>query len=527
MSDEIEDSADNNEHAGSDEGTSADGGEVKTEVRSLYRHPLAAIGGALVLAGALGFAVLAFVDLSSPESNPYRGIVTFIGFPLIVLVGAILFALAIRVQVVRARKRGEHIRFNLRVEPSSPVYMRSLALFAVLSAVLVGTVAWGGFKGYEVTDSATFCGESCHTVMEPEWVTYQQSPHARVACAQCHIGPGASFFVRSKIDGLRQVWKTITDTFDRPIPTPVTSLRPAQETCEGCHWPEQFYGDKLVTKTYFRTDENNTPWTISLAVKIGGGDPRTGQLEGIHWHMVGDNEIEYATSDPKRQDMLWVRLTNKVTGEVTEYWKNGEQVDLNGPGIEVRTLDCMDCHNRPSHDYQPPATAINLEMTKGAISTDLPFIRWEGLNLLNAPYSTRDEADEAIRTGLESFYAEKYSGTVDQTDVDQAAATLVHIYNQNFFPEMKTDYRTREDNLSHFTNDGCFRCHMSNLQTYDGHTVSSECDSCHIITAQGQSANLTDLDSDINGLEFKHPVPIGGAWKVEKCTSCHTHEQGY
>ncbi len=530
MSDEIEDSAENTENTGSDENTGGNGTdteEVKTEVRSLYRHPLAAVGGALVLAGLLGFAVLAFVDLSSPVSNPYRGLVTFIGFPVIVLLGAILFAIAIRIQVVRARKRGERIRFNLRVEPSSPRYMRSLAIFGVLSAVLVGTVAWGGFKGYEVTDSSSFCGESCHTVMEPEWVTYQHSPHAKVACAQCHIGPGASFFVRSKIDGLRQVWKTITNTYDRPIVTPVTSLRPAQETCEGCHWPQQFYGDKLVTKTYFRTDENNTPWTISLAVKIGGGDPRTGQVGGIHWHMLGSTTIEYATDDPKRQDMVWVRLTDKTTDKVTEYWKNGQQVDLNAAGIEVRTLDCIDCHNRPSHDYEPPATAINLEMTKGTISTDLPFVRWEGLNLLNAPYTTRDQADEAIRTGLEAFYSEKYAGTVDQAKVDQAAATLVVIYNQNFFPEMKTDYRTRENNLSHFTNDGCFRCHNSDLQTYDGTTVSSECDVCHIITAQGQSANLADLDSSINGLDFKHPVPIGGAWKIEKCTSCHTPEQGY
>jgi len=525
VSDEIqgENTGDNEPIDGSD----ATNGEEKVEVRSLYRHPLAAVGGAMVLAGLLGFAVLAFVDLSSPASNPYRGLVTFIGFPVIVLVGAILFALAIRIQVVRARRRGEHIRFNLRVEPSSPRYMRSLAIFGVLSAVLVGVVAWGGFKGYEVTDSSSFCGESCHTVMEPEWVTYQASPHAKVACAQCHIGPGASFFVRSKIDGLRQVWKTVTNTYDRPVPTPVTSLRPAQETCEGCHWPEQFYGDKLVTKTYFRTDENNTPWTISLAVKIGGGDPSTGQVGGIHWHMLGNTKIEYATADPKRQEIFWVRMTDLSTGEITEYKPPDASTDLNEPGVEVRTLDCIDCHNRPSHDYQPPATAINLEMTKGTISSDLPLVRWEGLNLLNAPYKTKAEADDAIQTGLETFYAEKYAGVVEEVDVVQAAEVLVAIYNENFFPEMKTDYRSRENNLSHFTNDGCFRCHMSGLQTYDGQTISSECDSCHLITAQGQSASLADLDSDINGFEFKHPVPIGGAWKVTKCTTCHTPEQGY
>jgi hypothetical protein len=498
-----------------------------TEARSLYRHPLAAVGGAMIVAGMLGFVVLAFVDLTSPVSNPYRGLVTFIGFPVIVAVGAILFAVAVRVQVVRARKRGEHIRFNLRFEPSSPRYMRSLALFGVLSAILLGTVAWGGFKGYEVTDSASFCGQSCHTVMDPQWVTYQQSPHAKVACAQCHIGPGASFFVRSKIDGLRQVWKTITDTFDRPVPTPVTSLRPAQETCEGCHWPQQFYGEKLVTTTYYRTDEANSPWTISLAVKVGGGDPRTGRLSGIHWHMLGNNKIEYATTDEKRQNMIWVRFTDGDTGEVTEYTIPGAPLDLNAPGVEVRTLDCMDCHNRPSHEFLPPATAINLEMTKGTISKDLPYVRWEGLNLLNARYDTKDQADEAIQSGLLAFYADTYAGQVDQAEVDKAAETLVQIYNNNFFPEMKTDYRVRENDLSHLTNDGCFRCHNSDLQAPDGSKISSDCNSCHTITAQGPSDDLADLDSSITGLEFQHPVNIGGAWKVEKCTTCHTPDQGY
>jgi hypothetical protein len=504
------------------------GTELTEEVRSLYRHPLAAVGGALVIAGMIGFVILAVVDLGPLASNPYRGIVTFILFPVIVFVGAVLFALAVRVQVVTARKEGRRLRFNFKFEPSNPRFMRSLTTFGVLTAVLLGIIAWGGFKGYEVTDSASFCGETCHTVMEPEWVTYQNSPHAKVVCAECHIGPGASFFVRSKIDGLRQVWKTIWNTYDRPIATPVASLRPAQQTCEGCHWPQQFYGDKLVTTTYYRTDENNSPWTISLAVKIGGGDPRAGELSGIHYHMITANTIEYATDDPKRQHMIWLRVTDNETGEVTEYRPDGQQIlDLNAEGVEVRTLDCIDCHNRPSHDFQPPATAINLELTKGTISRDLPFIRWQGLNLLNAPYDTKAQADEAILKGLESFYSENYPGQLDQTMIDQAAETLVNIYDGNFFPEMKTDYRTSDNNLSHFVNDGCFRCHRSDLVGPGGQTITSECTACHLITAQGPSADPSKLESDVNGLEFKHPVPIGGAWKVEKCTSCHTADQGY
>ena len=93
--------------------------------------------------------------------------------------------------------------------------------------------------------------------MGPQNVTYHNSPHARVPCVECHIGPGTGFWVRSKIDGVRQVVATATDSFERPIPTPVVSLRPAQETCEECHWPAQFFGQKLITHNYYQTDENS------------------------------------------------------------------------------------------------------------------------------------------------------------------------------------------------------------------------------------------------------------------------------
>ena len=239
--------------------------ETPVEARSLYSHPLAAIGGALVLGGTLIFVLLVGIDLTSCGENAYRSLVTYFAVPAVAIIGILLFLLAMRIQVVNARKRGENVRFNLRIEPSNPRYMRSLWLFLGLGVVILITTGWAGFKGYETTDSVAFCGETCHTVMGPENITYQNSPHAQVPCAECHIGSGASFWVRSKIDGIRQVVKTMTNSYDRPIATPVESLRPAQQTCEQCHWPSQFYGRKLITQHYDRSDEPNSPWTINLA----------------------------------------------------------------------------------------------------------------------------------------------------------------------------------------------------------------------------------------------------------------------
>jgi hypothetical protein len=498
------------------------------ERRSAYRHPLAAVGGSLVVAGCLVFVVLFAIDLTSGAQNPYRALVTFIGLPAIITLGALLFLLALRIQVVQARKRGERVRFTLRVEPSDPRYMRNLWLFLGLLAVLLVAVAFSGLKAYQATETVAFCGDTCHTVMEPQAVTYRNSPHARVDCAQCHIGPGASFWVKSKVDGLRQVWKTITNSFDRPIATPIRNLRPAQETCEQCHWPEQFYGQKLINRSYYRTDEANSPWSISLLVNIGGGNPRTGSLEGIHWNMITGNTVEYVATDFSRQDIAWVRSTD-AEGNVTAYADPNTPVDPESGDVEVRRFDCIDCHNRPSHRFLAPATALNQALSSGTTSSDLPFIRKVGLDLLNAAYATRDEAHSRISEGLREFYRVRYGDRYDAlaAGIEQASATLLGIYDANFFPEMATDYRVRTNNLSHFVNDGCFRCHFSDLQTGSGERIPSSCTSCHSIVAQGPSADLNELESDIGGLGFTHPVEIGDVWQTVRCTQCHNPAQGY
>jgi hypothetical protein len=498
-------------------------------VRSnLFAYPMTAIGGALIGAGILAFFVMLGIDLLGGGDNPYRAIITWIGIPFIITIGAVLTLIG-AVRVARqARKRGEKMRFFLRIEPSNPKYMRNLWLFLGSTAVLLILVVYSGIRAYEATESVSFCGEACHEVMGPQNTTYLASAHARVPCVECHIGPGRSFWVRSKIDGLRQVWRTLTNSFERPIPTPVKALRPAQETCEHCHWPEQFYGQQLTNRTYYRTDEANSPWTISLLVNVGGGNPRTGALEGIHWHMVSGNTIEYIATDRERQDIPWVRVTD-LDGNVTVYSDPESQIAPETPDIEVRTFDCIDCHNRPSHHFLPPATAMNLEMTRGAISPSLPFIRKTGLDLLNAQYETREEANAAIVAGIDEFYRTQYPDRYDalKPTIDQAAQTLLTIYNDNFFPEMKTDYRERIDDLSHFVNEGCFRCHGTDLQSESGETITAECESCHAVVAQGPSADLADLEQDINGLEFQHPVEIGGVWQNIQCTQCHTPAQGY
>ncbi len=497
--------------------------------RTLFRHPLAAIGGALTLAGGFLFIVLLLLDLTTGGDNPYSSLVTFVIVPAIITLGVILFLIASWLQVKQARQRGEEVKFNLSIDPTDSNYLRNLWLFLGLTAALIVIVSYSGYRAYESTDSVAFCGKTCHTVMEPQYVTYMNSPHARVACVECHIGPGASFYVKSKMDGTRQLWRTALNSYDRPIMTPVHNLRPAQETCEGCHWPQQFWGNKFTTRTYYKTDEQNSPWTISLLVKVGGGNPRTGKLEGIHWHMLADNKVEYVASDYKRQIIPWVRVT-KQDGSTKVYRQQGvEMPDTTVVENEVRAFDCMDCHNRPSHKFQPPATSLNLAMSTRMISPTLPYIRQVGLDLLNASYENREQAQAAIDTGLFAYYHANYPTLVDslRSEITKATKSLKTIYSENFFPEMKTDYRARETHLSHFVNDGCFRCHNNSMVADDGTSISSDCRTCHLIVAQGPSENVAELASNIVGMDFQHPEDIGDAWKEAKCTECHTPESGY
>ena len=153
--------------------------------------------------------------------------------------------------------------------------------------------ALGSYQTYEYTESVQFCGQACHTVMKPEMTAYLHGPHARVACAQCHIGPGATWYVRSKLSGTYQVYATLFNKYPRPIPTPVKNLRPAQETCNQCHWPKEFVGDLDRTYHYFLGDKTNTPYSVRLILKVGGGDPTHGPVGGIHWHMSIADKVEY------------------------------------------------------------------------------------------------------------------------------------------------------------------------------------------------------------------------------------------
>jgi nitrate/TMAO reductase-like tetraheme cytochrome c subunit len=345
--------------------------------------------------------------------------------------------------------------------------------------------------------------------MRPELVTYEHGPHARVPCSECHIGPGATWFVRSKLSGTYQVYATLFDKFPRPILTPITNLRPAQETCNQCHWPRKFVGDLDRTYNHFLSDQTNPPFSVRLLLKVGGGDPTHGPVGGIHWHMSITNRVEYVATDTNRQEIPWVRLTDPL-GVVTVFRAPGFTNDLSR--YTIRTMDCMDCHNRPAHRFVPPDAAVELALALRTLDPGLPYIKTNALFALTRPYKTGLEARDAIATFLAGRYPQGPS-------LRQAIPTVQQIYADNFFPAMKANWSVYPDNIGHKNWRGCFRCHDGRHKTEDGNRTikADDCNACHIILAQGSGAELLKLSAA--GQQFKHPG--GELAPGDQCADCH------
>jgi hypothetical protein len=361
--------------------------------------------------------------------------------------------------------------------------------------------------------------------MEPEYTVYQNSPHARVACVECHVGAGADWFVRSKLSGLYQVYAVLTNIYPRPIPTPLHNLRPARETCEKCHWPQKFYARKLQVQKNFLTDRDNSEWDIYMQMKIGPNYSALGLQEGIHRHINPDVKIEYMTDDATRENIPWVKYTNTRTGEVTIF-KDPESPlsDSLEKALPVRVMDCMDCHNRPSHAYKSPPDYIDFELISGKLPKNIPYIKYIAMQVLKDPFSDKDTAMTIIRDSIMHFYQQShpeiYAG--NEIRINNAVKVIQEVFSNNTFPYMNVRYYVYPDHIGHLESKGCFRCHSGSMKAENGRIISKDCNLCHTIFAQGKPDMLMKVPVT-DTLGFIHPVDINEAWRNAYCSDCHTY----
>ena len=489
--------------------------------RMLTRNPISLAGVALAIVSLANIFFFFLIDLISQKPSPYVGILAYMVAPGFLIFGLALMASGLWLE--RKKKitgeAAEAARYP-RIDLNDPNQRSAIAFFGSFLVAFVLLSSVGSYKAYEFTDSVKFCGQLCHTVMNPEFTAYQLSPHARVACVDCHVGAGATWYVKSKLSGARQVFAATFNTYPRPIPTPVQNLRPAQQTCEQCHWPKKFYGAQLKVFTHYASDEKNTPRQIRMLIKTGGGDPATGEPEGIHWHMNIGNEITYVAADEQREVIPYVHVKD-LQGRVTEYYAKDSKLSKEQIAqAPRRRMDCVDCHNRPSHIYVPPDQSVDQSLLAHRLDSSLPYIKQQAVAALTTSYDTTDAAMQGIAKSLGEFYETKYPdlAKTKQLEVRNAVEEVQQIFRRSEFPEMKVNWQTHPNNLGHFYFNGCFRCHDGQHVSAEGKVVSKDCDTCHTVMRQEEGGVSLSAASKV---DFKHPVDLGDMTQVN-CSDCHS-----
>ncbi len=453
---------------------------LKNFLGSITRNATSLAGTAIALASIILIVCLFVIQQMGFEGGPYLGILTFLILPALAIVGLIMIPIGNLMwrRKIRRTPAGQDV-------PALPVFdlnnshtRKWTLIFVAITVVNVVILSGATYTGIHYMETTEFCGLACHSVMHPEHTAHALGPHSRVSCAGCHIGPGADWFVKSKLDGAWQLVSVNLGLYPKPIPTPLHDLRPARDTCEQCHWPDKFVGDRLEIIKHYREDEANTELTTALLMKVGGVG--LGHSTGIHWHVDPEHQIRFR-SDETREQIYEVEFTD-VDGTVKHY------ADRRAPeeGGRWRTMDCVDCHNRPAHNYQSAGHEVDRAIADGRIDRSLPFVKREAMRVIQEQYPSHAEARAAMTGELTQFYADNYPdlASANAAAIDAAATALGNIYAANVFPGMEIWWDTYPNHIGHTQSAGCERCHTRRMRTAEREQIDSECETCHVLLAE-------------------------------------------
>ncbi len=417
---------------------------------------------------AVVFLLLLTLEFTGQLTNPYAGLLVFVAVPFVFVIGLLLIPIGIwrqRRRVAAGHAPDDYPVIDLRLPRTRSVIVG----VALLTIVNVFIVSLAGFGAVHHMESTEFCGQTCHTTMEPEWKAHQASPHSKVTCVKCHVGPGASGFVEAKAAGTRQLWHVIINKVPTPVEAPVRSMPPARETCFGCHSGEKQQGDRLKVIREYADDETGTETVTTLQMHVGGIKP----VSGIHWHIA--QQIEYIATDRERQTIPYVKFTDR-NGNVKEYTVDGVTKPEQLAQGERRSMDCMDCHNRPAHTFEPsPERAVDMAIADGELPRTLPFARREAVAALKDEYASGEEAQRGIDARLRKAFASH----ANDPALARTVSAVQDIYGRNVFPAMKVKWATYPNNIGHTFFNGCFRCHDDNHKASDGSVIKQDCETCH------------------------------------------------
>jgi nitrate/TMAO reductase-like tetraheme cytochrome c subunit len=440
----------------------------------LTSHWLSMVGVTLVTLAGFSWLFLLPSSLRGRPENPYIGLLTAIAIPAVFFTGLILIPIGIAL----GRKRAEGAFSSEQTR--SRAWRRTLIFFAVMTFANMIIGSQLSYRAVRHMDTVEFCGQTCH-VMKPEFTAHLTPSHQSVSCAECHIAPGATGWVKAKMAGTLQLEAVAFNSFPRPIESALENnkLVASAQTCENCHARQKPLGPRLRILAKFKDDEKNTPSDTVLMMQVGGST--SGGIHGAH---LGPGvHIRYAAQDKKRQTLPWVEYS-KVGGETRSYFAKDATAE-SVKSLAVFEMQCADCHNRAAHSFDLPERALDQSLAQGKMATDLPFLKKTGLELLKGNYQSEDDAAQKIASGLAAFYQQKYPslGASRAADIQNAARELTAIYQRNVFPDLKVTWGTYANNLGHMDAPGCFRCHDDSHATSEKKTITQDCGACHQLLA--------------------------------------------
>ena len=481
-------------------------------IKGVSINKLGKAGVVLTTSSFITFLILEFARVVGLITQDYVGLINYLLFPTLFVIGLFLILLAwLQIKKGSGKTLDELVQEQFPDEETKGHIFGSgvMKMVGILTIINVLFLLIVSTQMLSFMDESHFCGTACHSVMNPEWTTYQQSPHARVACVQCHVGEGVDAMISSKLNGAYQMLSVTFHLYESPIPTPVHQLRPARETCEKCHWPEKFYGSRLKSYVRYQNDAFSTPLytTLNLKVDIGQGRERA----GIHWHIFPENRVSYASIDDKRLQMLWTEVIRE-DGSVQRFTNTFLDADLASGQENERVMDCVDCHNRATHIYESPRAAVDLRLQRKLMDRSLPYLKREGVAAIIKNYPTKEAGLKGIEKHLFGFYRRNYPqiASAQMDKIDRAVKTLQDIYTRNIHPSMKITWGSYPNFIGHNNNSGCFRCHNEYMKTEEGVTISHDCTTCHSILAQEEPT------------PFKYLEPVN---KKEKNAAQHEYLQ--
>ena len=444
--------------------------------------------GAVIVGVLLPVLLISLVfDHLGLISNPYFGFLLYVVMAPLFVLGVVLLLLGgllFRNREDLGVYTVEYIKEQISRPGRYTRIRKSIYLTVAITLLNVFVVGLVSYSSFRYTNSPGFCGQFCHEVMEPQYVAYRNSPHSKVACVECHLGKDARWAERSRFTGLRQLYAVATDSYRRPIPSPVEALRPGRRTCEQCHLPEKFHGSKLVVKEEFLPDEVNTRVKTVMLMKVGSGDLEGQKAHGIHWHVSQAREVYYRHADRKREMITEVRVVEKGKRDVI-YLAPAREVQVRR-GSGLRRMDCIDCHNRPTHIFRSPEDALDRKLSLGIIPCYLPYIKRQALEVISRDYPTVEDARVNISRDLRGWYRRHYPDLTERnpTLLERAVQGVQQAYQENVFPRMKVAWGTYKNFLGHEGGSGCFRCHGRLRERDSGRYISSDCNLCHVILAE-------------------------------------------